>query len=344
MTAKSFRAAADRVVRQEYSSAIDALRLLGATDAPPQRIANEGEAWELRLASLAALGEYDALAVLASRPAKFSYAYNVDDPAALAQTVAACAEEVVRHGAAIQLRSSLTLADGRTGTSMLVVPLNGVAEVDGTLVALRAGRGFGAADLITGRRVSSLLALEVTRRAADAQDARTRREALALFEIARIGLSSAALRDKLDAIVEMLAGSLGHDVAQLWLLRAGGSLRLGAAHPRESLVLEIARPRDHEALTRALGGEVLLISDASLRAWVRRTTRNLIVAPLGDDAGVSGVLILGRWREGHADDELDLARVIAGFIARILTPDARDKVGTSAAELEEDPADSLTGS
>lgn len=53
-----------------------------------------------------------------------------------------------------------------------------------------------------------------------------------------------------------------------------------AQHSLESLVLEIARPRDHARLARALDGEVFQGADPSLRSWIRRTTRELIIAPL----------------------------------------------------------------
>jgi hypothetical protein len=179
------------------------------------------------------------------------------------------------------------------------------------------------------------------------QDARTLRQSLALFELARIGLGREELGERLHAMVEVVAKSLGHDVAQLWLSRGGGSLRLRAAHPRESLVLEIARPRDHAGLARALDGEVVEIGDQSLRSWIRRTTRALILAPLRGDDGFRGVLALGRWREGYADDDLRMARQCADFLAQIVTADALATRGDGTGAREDaqlDAEESLTGS
>jgi hypothetical protein len=149
-------------------------------------------------------------------------------------------------------------------------------------------------------------------------------------------------------MAEVVARSLRHDVAQLWLLRGGGSLRLRAAQPRESLVLEIARPRDHTGLARALDGEVFQGTDPSLRSWIRRTTRELIIAPLRGGDRVAGLLVLGRYSEGYVDDDLEMATQCADVFAEIVSADALMRRGRARAALEEaqseDAEDSRTGS
>jgi hypothetical protein len=345
---KSFRAAADRIVRQETSAPSDVSRLIGSAVGPGRKITSDSDEWDVRLATLATIGDYDALALVASKPARIAHARNISDTRALHGVVADVVDEVTRRGAAIQLRAPLALTDGREASEIMVSPLTAVESVEGALVALRIGRGFSAADAVLASSLGAVLSLEVSRAAAAARDARTLTQALALFELARIGLGTDALEGRLLLAMEVLAASLGHDVAQLWLLRSGGSLRLRAAHPTESLVIEIARPRDHAGLARALAGEALQITDPSLRSWIRRTTRALIIAPLRVGGSVSGLLAVGRYSSTYVDDDLEMARHCADFLAEIVANDARDRsvrAGVTRNDARPEVAeDLLTGS
>jgi hypothetical protein len=347
-TVKSFRAAGERIVRQESATSTDVLRLLGSTVERSRTIASEHDEWDVRLAALAALGGYDALAVVASKPTRLVRSHNISNPHALRAAVSDVFEDVMRRRAAAQWRGPMALADGRLCGEMMVSPLTAIEGVEGVLVALRAGRGFSATDAVTASSVGAVLALEVTRAAAATQDTRTLHQSLALFELARIGLGRQELGERLLVMVEVVARSLRHDVAQLWLLRGGGSLRLRAAQPRESLVLEIARPRDHAGLARALGGELFQGVDPSLRSWIRRTTRELIIAPLRGGDGVAGLLVLGRYGEGYGDDDREMATQCAEFFAEIVAADALIRHGRAGSAREEaqpaDAEDSLTGS
>jgi hypothetical protein len=345
---KSFRAAAERIVRQEAAASTDVSRLLGSAVDPARTIASEHDEWDVRLAALAAIGEYDALAVVASKPLRLTHSHNVADPRAIQGAVAEALDEVTRRRAAVQLRAPTALADGRLCSDILMAPLTALDGVEGVLLALRAGRGFSATDAVTASSVGTVLALEIKRAGAALQEARAMHQALALFELARIGLGHEELGERLHVMVEVVAKSLGHDVTQLWLLRGGGSLRLRAAHPRESLVLEIARPRDHAGLARALDGDVFRGTDPSLRSWIRRTTRDLIIAPLRGGEGVSGLLVLGRWSEGYVGDDLKLAGQCADFFAEIVAADALSRRGHASPARDDAQADetedSLTGS
>jgi hypothetical protein len=151
-------------------------------------------------------------------------------------------------------------------------------------------------------------------------------------------------------MVSVLAG-LGHDVVQLWELRGGGSLRLRAAHPREGILLEIARPRDLPVLARALEGELVRSNDPASRSWLARTTKEILVAPLEGPRAVAGVLVLGRWRDRYTSDDELLARACAQFIsgAFFAAPDAGRLESRVDARAESSPAEQereteLTGS
>jgi hypothetical protein len=348
MPAKSFRVAADRMVRQESASPTDVLRLLGSAPERRRVIESEDHEWEARLSSLRMIGEYDAVAFTASKPVQMTHAHNVGDPAALEDAVSDARAEVARKGMAVRLRAPIALTDGRLSTEIMVAPLGDIEGVDGVLLALRAGREFNAADAARAASISVVLALEAARAVVAVQDARTRQQALGLFELARTALAEGDRGERLLAMVEAIAKSFGHDVAQLWLLRSGGSLRLGAAHPRESLVLEIARPRDHAPLARALDGELCRFSGPSLRSWIRRTTRELIIAPLRSGEALSGLLVLGRWSAGYSGDDVDLAAECAEFLAPIIAADPLVRRSHGTAARDDAPVDEreegLTGS
>ncbi len=93
MPSKSFRVAAERIVRQESASPTDVLSLLGSPTEPWRAIASEIDEWDARLGALRVIGEYDALAVVASKPVWLTHAHNVSEGVALEDAVVKAGEE-----------------------------------------------------------------------------------------------------------------------------------------------------------------------------------------------------------------------------------------------------------
>ena len=149
-------------------------------------------------------------------------------------------------------RAAVTLADGRPASAVLVVPLVARGAVGGVLIAMRAGRSFGDSDALAAWHICELATLELARSLAAHDDDAHRRQALLLYELARLALFGEDLRETLHTAVEIIASTLDHETVQLWLLRAGGSLQLRAAHPDDGLPLRIVRPRDLEGVSEAL--------------------------------------------------------------------------------------------
>lgn len=305
-------------------------------------ITTDDDAWAFRLASFAALAQIDAMAIVAEAPVRVVRAHNVTSRVAIDATLGSVIEESQRTGGVVQLAARVRLDDGRTSDSAIVAPVAAVQGVSGYLVGLRVGRGFGSLDGHAMISVAEVIAVDLQRQGAAEEDAVARRQSLALYELSRHALSADDAGASLQNIAELLVSSLGHDIAQLWLLRGGGSLALRAAQPREGLALEIARPRDHSVLARALAGDVVRANDPSLRSWVSRTTRDLIVAPLAGANSVGGVLVVGRWRGGYESDDEAMAAECGRFLGRALfagrTPAAEAPETSSEAEAE------LTGS
>lgn len=319
---KSFRAAARRLVAQETSSAPTS-RFFPSSRARPLTLTQESDAWALRLASLASLGEYDALACIATGPDAAAWTHNITDHRRLRATVEAAADDARRHAEPVQLRTPIQLADGRTSTALLVAPIDAVAGASATLVAARSGRAFTASDAVRARDIADLLSLDLAGLARERMGDHARRQAMALYELARIGMADREIGERLDAMADVLAALLQYDVSQVWLLRAGGSLRLAAARPRESIALEIARPRDHVALARALDGESVTVRDQSLGFWLRRTAKEVVVARLRHGDNTLGLLVLGRWQATSDPDDERLALICGDFVADVIATDAR---------------------
>src|ERR1700694_2038638 len=76
--AKSFRAAGDRIVRQESAMPSVVSRLLTPSIATRPEIVGDADEWSITLAALATIGQYDALPLLADRGPRRK-GYNVVD-------------------------------------------------------------------------------------------------------------------------------------------------------------------------------------------------------------------------------------------------------------------------
>jgi GAF domain-containing protein len=327
-------------------------RLLTPTISAKRMIASEADAWPVRLAALATLGQYDALTFLVDGPARNRHTYNVaDDPAGDPATRSAI-EETRRTGATVQMQTTIRLADDRTAGAAMVARLVATEAVTGVLVALRVGRSFTAADALTASEISDLVALELAREAFARHDEAHRRQAFALYELARLALFGEHLLETLQDVTVLLTTALDHDVAQIWLFEPDGALELSAARPHENLRFEQMNPSEHDVLAEALHQQRLVrIGHGALRPWVSAETREVIVVPLVDRARRLGVLVLGRAQERYAEADEELASVLSRFIARLVSrmtidreTDQQTDTGNADADREWADEPQLTGS
>ena len=329
-------------------------RLLTPPIVVSRQIASHADEWSIRLAALAALGQYDGLTFLVDDGARAEYTYNVsDDPVGDAATRSAV-EETQRSGATVQTQTAIRLSDDRIAGTALVAPFVASEDVNGVLIALRVGRSFAAADALTASAVSELVALELTRETAARRDENHRRQAFALYELARLALFGERLSETLQDVVALLTSALDHDLAQIWLFEPGGALELCAATPRENLRFERMSPSEHDALAEALHQHRLVrIGQGALRPWVPANTRELLVVPLGEGARNLGALVFGRAQAGYEDADEELAGVLGRFVAQLVSRATRDReneartdtgVGETGADREWDNEPQLTGS
>ena len=323
--AKSFRAAGDRIVRQESAMPSVVSRLLTPSVATRPRVAGEADAWSIRLATLAALGQFDALTFVVDGAPRRKGHNLVDDPSADDATRSAI-EETRRSGAIVQTQTTVRLADDRVAGAALIAPLIATEGISGVLVGFRVGRSFAAADALTASGVSELVSLEIAREAEARRDEAHRRQAFALYELARLSLFGEGLLETLQDVTGLLTSALDHDLAQIWLFEPDGALELSAARPRENLRFEQMDASEHDALAQALHQQRLVrIGHGALRPWVPAETRELIVVPLADRAQSLGALVLGRVRQRYEDADEDLAAVLGRFVSRLVVKARLDR-------------------
>ncbi|TMF80673.1 MAG: GAF domain-containing protein [Chloroflexi bacterium] len=349
--AKSFRAAGDRIVRQESALPSIVSRLLAAPVQARRHIASDGDEWSFRLAALATLGRYDGLAVLVDGAARSRYAYNIaDDPTADA-AIQSAIEETRQSGATVQAQTTIRLADERAASAAMVAPLVAADAISGVFIALRVGRSFAAADALIASGAGDLVALELARETAARRDEAHRRQAFALYELSRLALFGERPLETLQDVTALLTSAFDHDVAQIWLFEPDGALELCAATPGENLRFERMRPSEHDALAQAVRHQRLMrIGRGALRPWVPADTREVIVVPLADKTRSLGVLVLGRTRDRYDAAEEALAGVLGRYIGRLLsraaTIDRESAKRTDSGEAEREWVDEpqLTGS
>lgn len=322
-TTKSFRDAGDRIVRQESAIPAAINRLLSAPALSTRRATTDADAWDVRLAALATLAQYDGLTFTTVATADALRGYNlIDDPNA-EPAIRDAVDEAARSAVTVQVRVSMPLADGRMASAALVTPLASSEAFAGALIALRVGRPFAAADAYTAVGVAELVSLELSRAIAARREATDRRQALVLYELARHALFSEDLDESLQSIAMLLARTLDHDAAHLWLRRPNGSLRRHAAYPPEGADPKIVWANDHDALSGALRERRLVRVSGAAAPWTPSNTGQVLVVPLRGDPRPLGVLVLARAQAPYGSDDIEMGDVLGTFIGRIVSSAAK---------------------
>ncbi len=319
-TAKSFRDAGERIVRQESAIPGSISRLLGAPAHTARALTTNADTWDVRLAALATLAQYDALTFVGADPGG---AYNVDPDPNLELEIQSAVDEVGRSAGTVQLRASVQLADGRIASNVLVTSLASAGTSAGALLAFRVGRAFAAADAFSAVAVAEIVSLELARYSSDERVATERRQALALYEVARQVLFCEDLGEALQGIAMVLASTLDHDAVHIWIRRTDGSLRRHAAYPLDPLASQVIWESSHSALTGAIRDRRMdRMSEPA--DWTPSNTKEFLVAPLRSDPRPVGVLVLARGTPYQLDD-IEMADVLGTFIGRVVAASTKSR-------------------
>lgn len=322
---KSFRDAGERIVRQESATSPSISALLAAPAPSKRRATTDAEAWDVRLTALATLAQYDGLTFVTQGSSKTSAVYNLVEDPTMDPTIRGAVDEVANARVTVQLRASVPLADGRVAGAVLLTPLAPNDAFAGALVAFRVGRPFAAVDTYTAVGIAEIVSLELARSISSSREATERRQALALYEIARHALFTEDLDETLQSIAMVLASALDHDAAHVWLRRADRSLRRHASYPLDPLEAPILWENDHSAISGALR-ERRLVRMGGDAAWMPANTREGLIVPLRADPRPLGILVLARAQAPYALDDIEMADVVGTFIGRVVATARRSAV------------------
>ena len=246
----------------------------------------------------------------------------MSDPA-----IRAAVDQAVRSAMTLQLRTSVALADGRMTSAILVTPLAPSKAFAGALVAFRVGRPFAAVDTYTAVGIAEIVSLELARSLTARREATERRQAFALYELARHALFGEDLDETLQSIAMVVATTLDHEAAHVWLRYPDRLLRRHAAHPPERTALEMVRDSDHSAFWGALHERRLVrISGAANVAWTPSNTGEVLVVPLRSEPRPVGILVLARSRTPYGLDDMEMGDVLGTFIGRVVAAAARSSL------------------
>lgn len=232
-------------------------------------------------------------------------------------------DQAAQSAMTVQVRASVPLADGRMTTAVLVTPLAPSEAFGGALVALRVGRPFAAVDTYTAVGIAEIVSLELARSLTALREATERRQAFTLYELARHALFGEDLDETLQSIATMLATTLDHQAAHLWLRRPDRSLRRHAAHPPDRSDPQIIWENEHNALYGALHERRLVRMTAATAPWIPSNTGEVLVVPLRGDPRPLGILVLARADIPYGLDDIEMADVLGTFIGRVAASAAR---------------------
>ena len=186
-----------------------------------------------------------------------------------------------------------------------------------------------------------------------------RKQAIALYELSRLGSVGAEPLQELDTAVAMLADVMHHDVVGLWVLTPDG-----VAERRASRGYDPAAPGVVEgAETAGPFGEALVQQhpvrahgardDPARPVWVAATATEYVLAPVSARGKTIGVLVLGRGGGApYTEAEAEFAATAAEYLfelagaADAASPEDQATAGERkriAQELHDGLAQELTG-
>lgn len=226
----------------------------------------------------------------------------------------------------------------------LVVPLRCGSRVLGVVnVRARRDTGTGDGELLQDLNiVAQDLAAMIER--AEATVARLsavhrlesdRRQAVALFDLARLAGSSSDGQVDLRAALSVVAVAFRHDVVGIWTPGADPwqlQLRAEIGYG-EVLPGRVHLDDDDVAAVVVRQGRARHLRGAIARSWSSTRTDEYLVLPIRVTDESHGMLVLGRVHDGYADLDMEIGLTIADFLSTLAQADR------SARLLEESKAE-----
>jgi signal transduction histidine kinase len=147
-----------------------------------------------------------------------------------------------------------------------------------------------------------------------------RKQAIALYELSRLGTLGAEPQQDLETAVAMLADVMHHDVVGLWVLTAEGNAERRAFRGYDPVAPRIISG----AAKGGPFGEALeqqrpvrahcATDDPAPPAWAAPRATEYVLAPVSNQGKTIGLLVLGRGGEPYTEGEADFAATAAEYL------------------------------
>jgi signal transduction histidine kinase len=242
----------------------------------------------------------------------------------------------------------------------LVAPLRNGDHIIGVVSVKRVASSehYDAADLDALSAIGVDIAATLSFVGAVARAEEDRKQAIALYELSRLGTLGGEPQQELETAVAMLADVMHHEVVGLWVLTADGSAERRAFRGYDAtaaLVIPAAARGGpfSEALEQQHPARAHCASDdPEAPAWSATGATEYVLAPVSMQGKTIGVLVLGRNGEPYTQAEGDFAATAAEYLfelARSTDASSVEEQATAgerkriAQELHDGLAQELTG-
>jgi len=207
----------------------------------------------------------------------------------------------------------------------LVAPLRNGDHIIGVVSVKRAsgGEAYDAADLEALCAIGVDIAATLSFVGAVARAEEDRTQAIALYELSRLGTLGADPQQELDTAAAMLADVMHHDVVGLWVRRPDGSVERRGSRgydPAAPTVLPAPPPGpfadalDEQRPTRAR----CATDDPAPPPWTAAFATDYVLAPVTAQGKTIGVLVLGRGSATYSDADVDFATTAAEYLFELV--------------------------
>ena len=272
---------------------------------------------------------------------------------------------VAKTGQPLLLRGPVTGDQPFSGndpsiSGAMIAPLRNGDHTIGVVSVKHRGSGerFDATDLDALTAIGADIAATLSFVEAVSRAEEDRKQAIALYELSRLGTLGAEPQQELETAVAMLADVMHHDVVGLWILGDQGQVHRRASRGyHAAAATQIAADVIDAALAKALAGERAVpahcpTDDPAPPAWAAAPATEYVLAPVSAQGTVIGALVLGRTGAPYPEAEADFAATAAEYLfelAHAPDNDTGEEQATAgerkriAQELHDGLAQDLTG-
>jgi signal transduction histidine kinase len=242
----------------------------------------------------------------------------------------------------------------------LVAPLRNGDHVVGVVSVKRrqSGEPYDSTDLDALTAIGADIAATLSFVGAVARAEEDRKQAIALYELSRLGTLGVEPEQELETAAAMLADVMHHDVVGLWILGTDGSARRRASRGYDQAEPAVIPSAARGGLfAQALEQQHAVLAhwpadDPARPAWATATATSYVLAPVSKQGKTIGVLALGRASAAYTQGDADFAATAAEYLFDLAAEGDASTVGEQATagerkriaqELHDGLAQELTG-